>query len=91
VKLHDYGCSLKAYRSELVEDMHLYGELHRFYQPGLHRRSELQSVRHHARRYGRSKYGLWRTFRGNGFVNDFVYEDIPDTTHARIWAVWSAF
>jgi len=28
---------------------------------------------------------------GNGFVNDFVYEDIPDTTHARIWAVWSAF
>jgi len=27
---------------------------------------------------------------GNGFVNDFVYEDIPDTTHARIWAVWSA-
>lgn len=66
VKLHDYGCSLKAYRSELVADMHLYGELHRFlpalaYIEGA-RITELP-VRHHARRYGRSKYGLWRTFR----------------------------
>ena len=66
VRLHDYGCSLKAYRWELVEDMHLYGELHRFlpalaYIEGA-RITELP-VRHHARRYGRSKYGLWRTFR----------------------------
>jgi len=66
VRLHDYGCSLKAYRSELVADMHLYGELHRFlpalaYIEGA-RITELP-VRHHARRYGRSKYGLWRTFR----------------------------
>lgn len=66
VKLHDYGCSLKAYRSELVADMNLYGELHRFlpalaYIEGA-RITELP-VRHHARRFGRSKYGLWRTFR----------------------------
>ena len=66
VNLHDYGCSLKAYRSELVADMNLYGELHRFlpalaYIEGA-RIAELP-VRHHARRYGRSKYGLWRTFR----------------------------
>ncbi len=66
VKLHDYGCSLKAYRSELVADMNLYGELHRFL-PALAfiegaRIAELP-VRHHARRYGQSKYGLWRTFR----------------------------
>ena len=66
VKLHDYGCSLKAYRSELVADMHLYGQLHRFlpvlaYIEGA-KITELP-VRHHARRYGRSKYGLWRTFR----------------------------
>ena len=64
--LHDYGCSLKAYRWELVADMHLYGELHRFlpalaYIEGA-RITELP-VRHHARRYGQSKYGLWRTFR----------------------------
>ncbi|MBE9182379.1 glycosyltransferase family 2 protein [Oculatella sp. LEGE 06141] len=66
VQLHDYGCSLKAYRSELVTDMKLYGELHRFL-PALAfiegaRISEIP-VRHHARKFGKSKYGLGRTFR----------------------------
>ena len=66
VKIHDYGCSLKAYRAELVADLHLYGELHRFL-PALAfieggKITEL-AVRHHPRRFGRSKYGLGRTFR----------------------------
>ncbi len=66
VKIHDYGCSLKAYRSELLADMNLYGELHRFL-PALAfiegaRITELP-VRHHPRRHGSSKYGLGRTFR----------------------------
>ncbi|QLE56301.1 glycosyltransferase family 2 protein [Nostoc sp. TCL26-01] len=66
VQLHDYGCSLKAYRAEVVADMNLYGELHRFlpalaYIEGA-RITEIP-VRHHARRFGRSKYGIWRTFR----------------------------
>ena len=66
VNLHDYGCSLKAYRMELVTDMNLYGELHRFI-PALAfiegaRIAELP-VRHHARQFGQSKYGLGRTFR----------------------------
>ncbi|WP_414566509.1 MULTISPECIES: glycosyltransferase family 2 protein [unclassified Anabaena] len=66
VKLHDYGCSLKAYRAEVVADMNLYGELHRFL-PALAfiegaRITEVP-VRHHARRFGHSKYGIWRTFR----------------------------
>ncbi len=66
VRVHDYGCSLKAYRVELVADMNLYGELHRFL-PALAfiegaRITEIP-VRHHARRYGQSKYGLDRTFR----------------------------
>ncbi len=66
VRLHDYGCTLKAYRRELLQDMHLYGELHRFlpalaYIEGA-RIAELP-VRHHPRRFGRSKYGLGRTFR----------------------------
>ncbi|MEC4986607.1 MAG: glycosyltransferase family 2 protein [Oscillatoria sp. PMC 1068.18] len=66
VRIHDYGCSLKAYRQELVADLHLYGELHRFL-PALAfiegaRIAELP-VRHHARRFGKSKYGLGRTFR----------------------------
>jgi len=66
VRLHDYGCSLKAYRREVVADMNLYGELHRFL-PALAsiegaRISEVK-VRHHPRRFGHSKYGLDRTFR----------------------------
>ena len=66
VRLHDYGCSLKAYRRELVGDMNLYGELHRFL-PALAfiegaRISEVK-VNHSARRFGRSKYGIDRTFR----------------------------
>ncbi|NET48195.1 MAG: glycosyltransferase family 2 protein [Merismopedia sp. SIO2A8] len=66
VNLHDYGCSLKAYRAEVVADMNLYGELHRFL-PALAfiegaRITELP-VRHHARQFGKSKYGLGRTFR----------------------------
>jgi glycosyltransferase involved in cell wall biosynthesis len=66
VYIHDYGCSLKAYRAELVADMNLYGELHRFlpalaYIEGA-RITEIP-VRHHARRFGQSKYGLSRTFR----------------------------
>lgn len=66
VSLHDYGCSLKAYRAELVADMNLYGELHRFlpalaYIEGA-RITELP-VTHHPRRFGQSKYGLGRTFR----------------------------
>lgn len=66
VQLHDYGCSLKAYRADLVADLNLYGELHRFL-PALAfiegaRIAELP-VHHHPRRHGRSKYGLGRTFR----------------------------
>ena len=66
VKLHDYGCSLKAYRAELVADLNLYGELHRFL-PALAfiegANITEMPVRHHARRFGQSKYGLGRTFR----------------------------
>jgi glycosyltransferase involved in cell wall biosynthesis len=66
VKLHDYGCSLKAYRREVVADLNLYGELHRFL-PALAsiegaRISEVK-VNHHPRRFGSSKYGIDRTFR----------------------------
>nr|WP_239112198.1 glycosyltransferase family 2 protein [Halomicronema sp. CCY15110] len=66
VSIHDYGCSLKAYRAELVRDMNLYGELHRFL-PALAfiegaRITEVP-VNHYARQFGASKYGLGRTFR----------------------------
>ncbi|ASC73365.1 putative glycosyltransferase [Halomicronema hongdechloris C2206] len=66
VTLHDYGCALKAYRAEVVRDMNLYGELHRFlpalaYIEGA-RIAELP-VSHRARQFGQSKYGLGRTLR----------------------------
>ncbi|PWU23869.1 MAG: glycosyltransferase [Candidatus Rokuibacteriota bacterium] len=66
VRLHDYGCTLKAYRREIVEETRLYGEMHRFlpalaYQAGA-RITELP-VRHHPRTHGQSKYGLGRTFK----------------------------
>jgi len=73
--------------------MHLYGELHRFYQPWLtSKERELQSASAPpCSSLVEVNMGYGGRSGGNGFVNDFVYEDIPDTTHARIWAVWSAF
>ena len=66
VHLHDYGCALKAYRREIVRDIALYGEMHRFL-PALARWvgaavGEIP-VDHHPRRRGTSKYGLGRTIR----------------------------
>jgi glycosyltransferase involved in cell wall biosynthesis len=66
VRLHDYGCSLKAYRRDLLRHVRLYGELHRFI-PALASQvggtvTEVP-VNHFARQYGRSKYGIGRTVR----------------------------
>jgi glycosyltransferase involved in cell wall biosynthesis len=66
VPLHDYGCTLKAYRREVLEPVRLYGEMHRFipiYAKWSGARVTEQVVRHHARIEGKSKYGLGRTFK----------------------------
>ena len=66
LKLHDYGCSLKAFKKEIIEDIKLYGELHRFL-PVLANiegaRINEVKVNHRSRQYGSSKYGIDRTFR----------------------------
>src|SRR5512138_3416995 len=66
VHLHDYGCSLKAYRREALEGFRLYGEMHRFIPVFAHsvgaRITELP-VHHHARKFGKAKYGLERTVK----------------------------
>ncbi len=68
VDVHDYGCSLKAYRASLVRQMRLYGEMHRFIPAWAamatspRRIAELE-VQHHAREAGRSKYGISRVSR----------------------------
>jgi glycosyltransferase involved in cell wall biosynthesis len=66
VPLHDYGCSLKAYRRESLEDVRLYGEMHRFipiYAAWAGARVTEIPVTHHARTMGKSKYGLSRTIK----------------------------
>lgn len=66
VKLHDYGCTLKAYRREVIKSVRLYGEMHRFipaianwYGASI---TEVVTT-HHERKYGKSKYGISRTIR----------------------------
>ncbi len=66
VRLHDYGCSLKAYRREVLDGVRLYGEMHRFipiYASWQGARVTELVVNHRARRAGSSKYGLGRTFK----------------------------
>ena len=66
VHLHDYGCTLKAYRRDSLEGFRLYGEMHRFIPVFAHsigaRITELP-VRHHPRKFGKAKYGLERTVK----------------------------
>lgn len=66
VKLKDYGCTLKIFKREVARDLGLYGELHRFI-PVLTAleggRMGQMDVKHHARRFGQSKYGIGRTFK----------------------------
>jgi glycosyltransferase involved in cell wall biosynthesis len=66
VQLHDFGCTLKSYRSEMVKDVRLYGEMHRFvpiYASWMGARVCEIPVRHHARKFGKSNYGLERILK----------------------------
>jgi glycosyltransferase involved in cell wall biosynthesis len=66
VHLHDYGCTLKAYRREVITGFRLYGEMHRFipvYANSVGAKITEVKVNHHARKYGQAKYGLERTFK----------------------------
>lgn len=66
VRLHDYGCTLKAYRAEVLKGVRLYGEMHRFIPIYAHWRGGRVTevpVRHHSRKFGRSNYGLERILK----------------------------
>ena len=66
VRLHDYGCTLKAYRRSIIEDVRLYGEMHRFlpiYASWAGARTTELAVNHNAREQGESKYGLERVLK----------------------------
>lgn len=66
VHLHDYGCTLKAYRREVITGFRLYGEMHRFipvYANSVGAKITEVPVHHHPRRFGKAKYGLERTLK----------------------------
>ena len=66
VNLHDYGCTLKAYRREVLTGFRLYGEMHRFipaYANSFGAKITEVKVHHHARKFGKAKYGLERTVK----------------------------
>jgi len=66
VRLHDYGCTLKAYRREVIDEVRLYGEMHRFipvFASAAGANIAEMVVNHRARIHGKSKYGIFRTFK----------------------------
>ena len=84
VKLHDYGCTLKAYRREVIKGFRLYGEMHRFipaYAYAYGAKITEMPVKHHPRIHGKAKYGLERTMKVllDLFTVKFLmsYEDKP--------------
>ncbi|GBD06511.1 Undecaprenyl-phosphate 4-deoxy-4-formamido-L-arabinose transferase [bacterium HR21] len=76
LRLHDFNCGLKAYRSEVVKTLQIYGEMHRYIPALAHwegfRVTELP-VRHHPRKYGRSKFGASRFVKGFLDLLTFIF------------------
>ncbi len=71
IELHDFNCGLKAYKAEVIQNIYLYGELHRYIpllakKEGFNRITE-KVVKHHPRKYGKTKFGLSRFM--NGFLD----------------------
>ncbi len=67
IKIHDFNCGLKAYRKEVIDNVYIYGELHRYIPVLAHWQGYKISeviVRHHPRRYGKTKFGISRFFKG---------------------------
>jgi hypothetical protein len=67
IPIHDFNCGLKAYRKEVVKEINVYGELHRYIPALAHwagYRVGEKVVQHHARKYGRTKFGISRFFKG---------------------------
>ncbi|MBP6002553.1 MAG: glycosyltransferase family 2 protein [Pyrinomonadaceae bacterium] len=91
VPLHDYGCSLKAYRREVIQDVKLYGEMHRFipiYASWAGARVTEIPVDHHARTMGKSKYGISRTVK---VVFDLITIKFMAEYHTKPLYVFGAF
>jgi glycosyltransferase involved in cell wall biosynthesis len=91
VPLHDYGCSLKAYRRDVIQDVKLYGEMHRFipiYASWAGARVAEIPVDHHARTMGKSKYGISRTIK---VIFDLITIKFMAEYHTKPLYVFGAF
>ncbi|MFN6962394.1 MAG: glycosyltransferase family 2 protein [Pyrinomonadaceae bacterium] len=91
VHLHDYGCSLKAYRRDVLKDVRLYGEMHRFipiYASWAGARVTEIPVDHHARTAGKSKYGISRTVK---VIFDLITIKFMAEYHTKPLYVFGAF
>jgi glycosyltransferase involved in cell wall biosynthesis len=100
VRLHDYGCSLKAYRREVIKDVRLYGEMHRFvpiYATWVGAKVAEIPVNHFAREFGKSKYGISRTFKvvldliTVKFLSSYATKPIYLFGTAGIWSFITSF
>jgi dolichol-phosphate mannosyltransferase len=100
VRLHDYGCSLKAYRREVIKDVRLYGEMHRFvpiYASWMGAKVAEIPVTHHARQFGESKYGISRTLKvvldllTVKFLSSYFTKPIYLFGMAGIWSLFFSF
>ncbi len=97
VRLHDYGCTMKAYRREIIKDVKFYGEMHRFMPAlvGWHGAKIKEMVVHHRpRRHDQSKYGISRTFRVilDLLTVKFLMQYLTKPMHFFGWAgLWALF
>lgn len=91
VRLHDYGCTLKAYKSSVLRDVHLYGEMHRFipvYASWQGAKVAEITVTHHPRTHGKSKYGLERTVK---VILDLIVVSFLDKYAQKPMYIFGAF
>lgn len=94
IPLHDFNCGLKAYRQEVVKSVQVHGELHRYIPALAHwagYRVGEKAVQHHARKYGRTKFGLSRFFRGFLDLLTVLFTTRYIRRPLHLFGVWGTF
>jgi len=94
IPIHDFNCGLKAYRREVVKSVHVHGELHRYIPALAHwagYRVGEKVVQHHPRKYGRTKFGLSRFFRGFLDLLTVLFTTRYIRRPLHLFGVWGTF
>ena len=91
IKIHDFNCGLKAYRRDVVKSVNVYGELHRYIPVLAHfqgfRIGEIV-VQHHARKYGKTKFGISRFFKGFLDLLTVIFTTRYITRPLHLFGLW---